>query len=538
LSFKKIIVLFIAALMICLSGCNKLSDNGSSSIATVPQEEGNQKKSLSLLYSASDTFNPYTCTTDLNRALCKLVFDSLIKLNNNFEAEYILADTVSVKGKSCTVTLKNVQFTDGSIITADDVVYSYNLAKKSKEEYAYNLYEVKSVKAKDDKTVVFSLTRHDPYFERLLDFPIIKEKSDKKTDEDGIFLTPIGNGRYTVNEEKNTLTANDKYFLGSPNIEKINLVNAPDPESVTHYVERGTTDMYYTDISGGNIVRMSGKKQEINLNNMVYIGINDSYGQLDTKELRYAISAAIDRESICQAAYHNNAVAATGFFNPVIADVKAVQNLQSKANTEISIENLKQIGYNKLNSDSMRVNSSGNRLRLTLLVNSDNNSRVAAAEKIVASLKSVGIEVTLQKRSYAQYVKALESGNFQLYLGEIKTLANLDISELVVAGGSCAWGISEKKEDKDDKGTESKDKDKDNSKNEPEKTMSIKDIIDGFYGGKNSITDVANILQTEMPVIPVCFRRGLLFHSNSIENVEEASEGDIYYSIIGYTIKK
>ena len=537
MNLKKIIALFTVILILCLSGCNKLSEDTSSSTVPVPETENEAADSISLLYSASDTFNPYTCETDLNRELCRLVFDSLIRLNNSFETEYMLADTVTVKGKTCTVTLKDIHFTDGTAVTAKDVVYSYKLAKKSKTSYSYNLYEAKSAKAEGDKTVVFSLTRYDPYFEKLLDFPVIKAESDKKTDEDGIVLTPIGSGRYTVNEDSTALYSNEKYFGGKSNIKSISLVNAPDPESVTHYVERGTTDIYYTDISGGNIVRMSGKKVDVNLNNLVYIGINDSYGQLNTKELRYAISAAIDRGSICQAAYHNNAVPATGFFNPSISDVKAVQNLQSSADTEISIENLEQIGYNKLNSDSFRVNSSGNRIRLTLLVNSDNQSRLAAAQLIVNSLKAVGIEVTLQKRNYSQYIKALKSGNFQLYLGEIKTLANMDLAELVIAGGSCAWGISEKN---DDKASDNKDKKDESGKKEEntEKGLSIADIINGFYKGKNSITDVANILQTEMPVIPVCFRRGLLFYSDDIGNVKEASESDIYYSILGYTIKK
>ena len=66
------------------------------------------------------------------------------------------------------------------------------------------------------------------------------------------------------------LTVNTKYYGGSLNINEIRLINAPDSESVSHYVEVGAADMYYSDISDGNIVRMSGKKVSINLNRDVY----------------------------------------------------------------------------------------------------------------------------------------------------------------------------------------------------------------------------------------------------------------------------
>ena len=57
-------------------------------------------------------------------------------------------------------------------------------------------------------------------------------------------------------------------------IGEIRLINAPDSEAVGHYVEIGAADMYYSDISDGNILRMSGKKVNINLNHLIYIGVN------------------------------------------------------------------------------------------------------------------------------------------------------------------------------------------------------------------------------------------------------------------------
>jgi len=537
---KKIMCLILAlSVVFSFSSCKAKVDKKPVEESTQTESSDSTSYEMRLLYSASDTFNPYTAGTEINRKLCLLLFDSLIRLNNSFETEYLLAESVTVEGTVCTVKLKNAYFTDGSPVTADDVVYSYNLAKNSATEYAYALYEVVSVKAVDSKTVIFNLTRYDRYFEKLIDFPILKSGSDKLTDIDGRQLTPIGSGRYSVNTELNSFIANERYLGGSAKIKKISLINAPDNEAISHYVEIGATDIYYTDAADANIVRMSGKKSTVNLGNMIYVGINHNYGQLSSSALRHAISSALDRTKICKDAYHNNAVAATGFYNPAIKELLSVQNLGTTANVQISIENLEEIGYNKLDSDNMRVNSSGNRIELTLIVNRENPNRVLAAKLVSDQLLTVGIKVTVLERSYAEYIEALNSGNFQLYIGEIKTLPNMDLSPLTIAGGSCAYGIKPNEDESsanktdetaEDKQTEAEDLDA--------KPMSVAEIINGYFEGISTITDVAVALQTELPVIPICFRNGLLFHNADIKNVGEASVSDIYFSIGQYTVKK
>ena len=241
---KRIMCLILALSVLCsLSSC-KASVNKKPTGDTSQTESESSLGEMRLLYSASDTFNPYTAGTEINRQLCLLLFDSLTRLDNNFETEYILAESVAVEGAVCIVKLKNAYFTDGSPVTADDVVYSYNLAKNSVSEYAYNLYEVSSVSAQDSKTVIFNLSQYDRYFEKLIDFPVLKAQSDKNTDVDGRLLTPIGSGRYVVNEEGNGFVAKEKHIGKAVKTKKISLVNAPDKEAIAHYVEIGATDIY------------------------------------------------------------------------------------------------------------------------------------------------------------------------------------------------------------------------------------------------------------------------------------------------------
>ncbi len=531
---KRIFTLFTAFILCFACGACKGAEN-SSSLAQNTVVKSGGKNHLNLLYSASDTFNPYTLKTDINRQLCQLLYEPLISLDNEFNLVYKTASDVKVSKKQCTVTLKNLKFSDGSALTADDVVYSYNLAKKSDGYYSKQLYEVTSASAKNSSTVIFNLTKADPYFANLLTFPIIKTGSEKKSNSDGKPHPPIGSGKFKVNDDGTGLTVNPNYYKKSGNITEIRLINAPDSDSVTHYVEIGAADMYYNSISNGTILRMSGKKTDINLNNIVYIGVNQNIDLLAENSLRQAISSGIDRKKICQDAFYNNAVPATGFFSPVWRVTKSVQNIQIDANSQITVENLEKIGYNKLNKDNKRVNASGKTLSFSLLVNSENPFKTAVARLIASQLKDYGITVKVVEKKYADYLNLLKKGEFELFLGEVKLTENMDISCMAVKGGSAAYGFKTATKGKNSNDGKSANTASKSNKKETDDTESrIEDVLKGFYSGKNTVTDLASVLQTEMPFIPVCYRTGALFYNDNIENVNNSSASDIYSSIESY----
>lgn len=526
---KRFLSLIICAcILLAFSGCKKTVYGGSDSEGDLPQSIDVSAKTLNLLYSYGDSFNPYIAETVANRRLATLLYDGLVKTDNNFEPRYLIADSVTTDGKVCTVKLKNVQFSDGSYVTASDVIYSYNLAKES-ERYSYNFYEVSSVAVQDDKTVVFNLNCCDEYFVNLITFPILKLNTSGKTDADGKEIAPVGCGRYCLSENGESFVINKNYYGKTGSVTEIKLINSPDSESTTHYVEIGATQLYYND--DGNIVRMSGKKTEVNLNRLVYIGINDSYGALASKEMRYAISAAIDREAVCSTAYYNNADVATGYFNPSFKVTDAIQTIESKPNTKIMVENLLKIGYNNLNSDGFYANSFGNAPAFTLLVNSENESRVAAAELIAEQCKTAGIKISVVKCTYEQYVQNLSSGNFQLYIGEVQVYDNMDFSQLVLSGGSAAYGVS----DKSAAPTPSPVEDETEVQDEVEtQSDSCRQVINSYRNGECGISDVAATLLTEMPQIPLCYLNGVLFYDSDIKGGVEASNSDIYFSIENY----
>lgn len=525
---KKTVCIFICfCIMFCLASCRQNQDVLSSSeIGLTPTDVNTDgKKDISLLYSYSDTLDPYTATTSANRQLALLLYDCLVKTDNNFNAHYILAQSVETVDKICTVKLREAVFTDGTEVTASDIIYSYNMAKNC-SRYSYNFYEVTGVSAADSKTVVFNLSQYDPFFENLLDFPIIKNGTSGVTNADGKEIAPIGCGRYFLSDDGLSLKLNTNYYGRCGVIETINLINSPDAASTSHYVEIGATHIYYAE--GDNIVRMSGKRTEVNLNRLVYIGINSGCGSLQSREMRYAISSALDREAICRSAYYNNAVSANGFFNPSFEPTQAHQTIENTPNLKITVENLSKIGYNNLNSNGFYSNSSGNNPSFTLLVNSENSSRVAAAKLIASQCKAAGIQINVVECSYEQYVTRLTNGDFQLYLGEIQLLDNMDFTNLVVAGGSAAYGVGLENSSNNDTTNEGAD-----SNAQPQKS-GCEQILSTYHQGACGISDVAGTLLTEMPQIPVCYLNSVLFYDSSITGGATASSSDIYFSIENY----
>lgn len=499
-----LLLCFSCFISLCACGSTKKSDKNSNE----SEESESKNVTISIAYNNTDSFNPYVAETSVNRNVATLIFDSLFYIDNEYNLQNNLASSYKVDGTTCTVTIKNTRFSDGSAVTGDDVVYSFNAAKKSSGRYKQQLKSITKVSSAAN-TLTFTCNKADPYMVNLLTFPIIKKDSDKLTDKDNVALPPIGCGRYTLSSDKTTLIANKNWHGGKLNIDTIRLINAPDQESLSHAVEIGAIDIYYTDLSDGTILRMSGARQNINLNNLVYIGINHENSILQNINMRQAISAALDRTKICESAYFTNAVVATGIFNPAWEPTKSIQSIQTSANNEISIENLKKIGYNKKDNGDYFENANGDTITVRLLVNSENQFRAELANMVVEQLKSVGIKVLVEKVSYKKYVSRLTQGDFDLYIGEVNILDNMDMTELLCAGGQAAYGIT----------------------NEDPSNITTQKMIENFYNGTATVADIAAYAISEMPIVPICYRTGVLLCCEDVKTTAQGYYGNIYFPI-------
>lgn len=545
----------ICALVLCiavvLAGCGTASvkDSTESDAGLVSSEikeevEKSAKGEISVACSITDSFNPYSAKTPLNRNLSALLYEPLISLDESFTPQYRLASKITLKGKTATVTLRSASFSDGSNVTADDVVYCANKAMDSDSRYGYSLADVSSVSAASYNTVVFTLKKEDPYFINQLDFPIFKKGSDTKTSSDNLEIPPISSGAYTVDETKLKLNINKYYYGEKPTVKTIKLINTPDGEALEHNLQIGNVSYHYSDLSDCKLLQVRGKYKKVNSNNLVYLGANMSTGLMSNVDMRQAVSAALDREDISNTAYFQNAVPTSNAFHPDWAKGNNLTAInQNTINENVYLALLDEIGYNSKDKSGYYVNSEGERLSLNLVCYKENAWRMSAADLVKKQLKVAGIDVKVQRYSWSDYTYALKNGHFDMYIAEVCIGNNMDISELVTKGGSAAYGISySNKESSSDLASEVASTGSDTALETPKKEEK-KDpagdtakAVSEMYKGDATITEVATAFLGEMPIIPICYRTGMVSYATDISGVT-VSITDVYSGIKNAKIK-
>ena len=534
---------------ICLAGVLTLSTvgcgsdkkpSGDTSDSTTSSDLASVE-SLTLLYRADDPLNPYTAKSFLNRRLANLMYDPLVKVDPDFQPEFILAKDIEISNKQCVITLKSAVFSDGSPVTADDVVYSLKLALNSELAFKNQLACVKSYKTDRDK-VVITLTKTDPYFANVLDFPIIKKDSDNLKDENKILLPPIGSGRYIFNTKEKLLNANTMCVSGVPSVKTIKLIDAPDDTVVKYNLEVGNVSAYYSDLSDGVIPPMSGSSAPVNLTHLVYLGLNLENKHLTQPKVRYALSYAVDRLAVCNEAYYAYATPATGVFNVAWDDAGTLQNLPKSKELQNVVAILEEIGYNNKDNEGFIVDEKGKNITFKLIAYKGNDRRLKAAQLIKEQLEAIGFKINLKELEWNDYTKALSEGSFDIYIAETKLSNNMDVTELLTANGSLSYGIPTVEQPKTDNkapdNSTDKEADKSETTKEPEFTSHIpllEEAIKGFYGEQLSLVDIINAFNAEMPIIPLCHRQGISVCDSKLNADKMSSISDVYFGITDKT---
>ncbi len=507
-------LLLAFALLLSLLGCSSKSDTlaereqlieelyGSVELAGADQQTTNEATTSNFVlpYSRVDLINPYSCESSLNAVLTDLIYDQLITVTSEFEAEMVMAVQITQTGeRQLAVTLRDgIVFSDGTPVTGRDIKYSFNAAKADGSRYKGQLSIFKGCSSLDEM-VYFRLEEADPRAYMRLDFPIIKAESDTGT------KVPIGSGRYTYISDPVRgvfLERNTKWYSSNAsNVDRISLVSMPTIESIVHSVEIGTVSYYYTDLRSGYPSRINANFSTIDINNLVYLGINTLDDRLTQFEVREAISDAIGREEIITGAYGGRAYAATGPLTtswPVAAEAQTGSTIADPAKAEALLE---ECGYLTLDEDYIRRTIEGQRLDFTILVNRENEQHIAVAERICEQLKSVGINAAVVSQEYAAYRQSVAAGDYTLYLGEYALYNNMDFSDLYTPNRGLYYGLT------------------------PQTTI---DAYSSYKLGQSAISDVIDAFETELPFVPICYRLGMVCYSRSLAANMDVTESDFF----------
>lgn len=473
MKYRYIALLLVAVTVItCLSACK--SKGGDDEIITTSVKATTAKvtdnTSFKISYTQSDSLNPFKAKTQNNQVLATLVFESLFDLDESYEPVANIATGYEYTDKTVLRVDINPQlsFSNGSKITAEDVAYSFEQAKDS-PAYGGNLTSIKSAQA-SGTSVYFYLKYPNPYAVNVLTFPI----SAQNTDKNGY---PIGSGRYSYKEidSKTVLKAN-KIDNFDPYITTINLVNIAAADSIDNAINIGNISYAFRDLSTDTSKRLSCAKKAVNINNLVFIGVNSKYGITSNAHIRQAISLAVDRTMLVESAYSAYASAAISPFNPSFAETKDISIFSKEADPAPAKQAIVQSGY------------SSDKLTLTLLVN-NNEARLACATLLKSQLEAVGFKVIIYKESDKNYQYKIKHLDFDIYIGEVKL--SDDMSLYPFFKGNAKYGIDLK-------------------------NMSCDNLYAKYLAGEEELGKFILAFNEEMPFIPILYKKGMICYTKAM----------------------
>lgn len=511
-TIKIVISLSLALITALLSACGKSEKETKPKPNNAVKEE-KVTSSVTLPVAMNDTLDPFKAESDVNRALIPLLYDGLVYIDTGFEAQPLLAESFTQNGSNISVSIKpDAVFSDGSHVQPNDVVYSYNEAKKS-SNYKKRLADFYTAEASGN-VVSFTLLNPSANAVACLDFPIVKTGSVQYLDV-GMKLydivPPTGSGRFTLEGKLPgaVLKANDKNVRGKSTVEEINLYEVSSSEGMVYGLEIGNYDYWYNDLSDGKYERANAGMQDVITNNLIFIGLNPSKTIFTDTNVRNAMSLILDRNEICAQAFLGHAVPTALPFNPSWKEIKdQVDNSSFTSQLDSALTVLGASGYTNINSYGFRSTLSLS-LTANLLVCSDNEFKMALAREIKKELAQANFNIEIVAMRFEDYEKAIASNDYDAYIGEIKITPDMSLSPFFASGGAAYSG-----------------------------RLSYDCVTEwqSYQSGESDASQFCSVFNTQTPFIPLCYRCGSAISSRRMTSKIISTCYDGFYNINDWVI--
>jgi oligopeptide transport system substrate-binding protein len=342
-----------------------------------------------------------------------------------------LAKSWDVKGASVTLHLRSdVKWTDGTLLTADDVVWSWlrTISPQLGADYAYQFYGIKGaeaynsckpsaanqqcdtlkskvgITAPDKSTVQIELTSPQPWFMQQLSHtsfvPVNKAAVDKwgdKWTEPGHLVT---DGPFNLTQWKHdaslTLVKNpDWYDASRVKLDKVQLTIIAEGATAEQSFAAGNVDVNDTGWPPSDTARLKSQDtyHQFPALGIYYYGINVK--NITDENQRRAMSLAIDRQAIVDHITQTGQVAATNFSPPGIPGAKTINKDKFVKPTADLAEAQKYMA------------KVANPVKDITLIFNNAPSHKEIATAIQSNWKKLGLNVTLKQQDWPQFLQFL-----------------------------------------------------------------------------------------------------------------------------------
>ncbi len=231
--------------------------------------------------------------------------------------------TISPNGLSYTFSLRpDAKFSNGSPVTASDVVYSIQRSRAFAGGWGFLLTAVKTISAPSAHTVVITLSQpHAPLLADLAMYAYsVVPESLVKAQGSSFFQHPVGSGPFMVTsyspDSEVDLTRNPYFYGTKPKISKVRVLIVPDDNTRVLMLESKKADVI--ENPPGNLITQINKTPGLSVQlypstRVDFIQLDEHFKPFTSQLVREALNYAINRNAIVQLAYQGHATPGASF---------------------------------------------------------------------------------------------------------------------------------------------------------------------------------------------------------------------------------
>ena len=432
---KKIVLALIA--MVMIAGCSTDKPD-----VVDPNVEVESKIVVATEIDLS-TMDHHLATDATSFIAQTMVFAGLVELDENNQPQKDLAESwdISDDGLVYTFHLTDTNWSNGTPVTAHDFVYGWNrlIAQETASQYSFIMETIKvknaaavtagemakeelGIKALDDKTFEVTLDAPCDFLLGLMAFPSFFPMNEEFATQMGDqYALTVDNmlycGPYVMSDWMSgsgyAFTKNQDYHNADAiSTDVVEFKFIQDAQSAMLEYQSGNLD----------VVTLTGQmvdayKEDDGFTNRLqgylwYLSVNFDEPSLANKDLRQAISYAIDREKMAELVLKDGSIAAQGLIPVALAKDKDGVDFRDSNGPQVAYDPAVALEYFNAAQSAL-----GDEISVELLYE-DTEAGKAVAEYIQNNLETnlPGMVVTLNSKPKKTRLDMMKTGDYQICL--------------------------------------------------------------------------------------------------------------------------
>jgi len=361
--------------------------------------------------------DPHTSPAFASRRIFELVYNTLVRFDENMAVAPELAESWDISDDGLTVTFKlrsGVTFHNGDEFTSEDVKYNFErILNEETGAVARSFFVgITEIEAPDPLTVVMHLESPNAALLNNMANSSVSIVSKNVAEAGSLGTELIGTGPFKLAEWEADnfmrFEAFEDFFLeGIPLLDGIEMRVIPDESSILAGLRAGTID--WAEIQDPKVAILVSGEESLNLaraTSLSYhlLGLNSAREPFTDERVRQAISCAIDRQQVIDVSSLGEGQVTGPVTNPYFA-VPASEYACYTPDLEKARELMAEAGY-------------ADGFAFTLITPATEPAvGLADAQSIQAQLKQIGIEVEIELLELGIYVDRWLAGDMDAWVG-------------------------------------------------------------------------------------------------------------------------